>query len=75
MKSSDKTWSTGGGNGEPLQHCCRKNPRDSMKRQKGMTLDDEAPRSEGVQHATAGEEWKAITNSSRKNEVAGPKWK
>ena len=47
-------------------------PINSMKRQKGMTLDDEAPRSEGVQHATAGEEWKAITNSSRKNEVAGP---
>ena len=43
-----------------------------MKRQKGMTLDDEVPRSEGVQHATTGEEWKAITNNSRKNEVAGP---
>jgi len=30
------------------------------------------PRSEGVQYAT-GEEWRAITNNSRKNEVAGPK--
>ena len=28
----------------------------------------------GVQYATV-EEWRAITNSSRKNEAAGPKWK
>ena len=39
-----------------------------------MTLEDELPRLEGVQYAT-GEEWRAITNSSRKNEVAGPKRK
>ena len=39
-----------------------------------MTLEDEPLRSEGVIYAT-GEEWRAITNSSRKNEVAGPKWK
>ena len=31
------------------------------------------PRSKGVQYAT-GEEWRAITNSSRKNGVTGPKW-
>ena len=36
-----------------------------------MTLEDESPRSEGVQYAT-GEEWR---NNSRKNEVAGPKQK
>ena len=36
-----------------------------------MTLEDESPRLVGVQCAT-GEEWR---NSSRKNEVAGPKWK
>ena len=47
---------------------------DSMKRQKCMTLEDEPPRSEGVQYAT-GEEQRAVTNSSRKNEEAGPKWK
>ena len=39
-----------------------------------MTLKDEPPRSEGVQFATA-EEWKIITNSSRKNEADGSKWK
>ena len=27
----------------------------------------------GVQHAT-GKEWRTTTNSSRKNEAAGPKW-
>ena len=39
-------------------------------------LEDEAPqpRLEGVQYAT-GEEQRAITNSSRNNEVAGPKQK
>ena len=47
---------------------------DSIKRQKDMTPEDESPRSEGVQYAT-GEKWRAITNSSSKNEVAGPKLK
>ena len=46
---------------------------NSMKRQKDMTL-DESPRSEGIQYATE-EEWKPITSSSRKSEVAGPKQK
>ena len=34
---------------------------------------DETHKSEGVQRAT-GEEQKAITNSSSKNEAAGTKW-
>ena len=42
----------------------------SMKRQKYMTLEDVSPRLEGVKYAT-GEERRAITNSSRKNEVTG----
>ena len=46
----------------------------SMKRPKDATLKDESPRSEGVQQAT-GEEHRVITNSSRKNEVAGSKRK
>ena len=47
----------------------------SMKTQKDMIMEDEnLPRSEGVQYAT-GEEENAITNISRKNEVAGPKQK
>ena len=47
---------------------------DSMKRQKDMTPEDEPPSLEGVQYAT-GEEWRAIMNSSKKNEVAGAKHK
>ena len=39
-----------------------------------MTLKDDPSRSEGIQYAT-GEEQTAITNTSRKNEAAGPKWK
>ena len=39
-----------------------------------MTLEDEPPRPESVQYAT-GEEQRAITNSSRKNEEAGPNLK
>ena len=45
-----------------------------MTRQEVMTPKDEPPRSKGVQYAT-GEEQRATTNSSRKNEVAGPKLK
>ena len=46
MEHSDKTWSTGGGDGKPLQYSCSENPLDSMKRQKDMTPEDEPPRSE-----------------------------
>ena len=45
-----------------------------MKQQKDKTPEDESPRSVGIQYAT-GEEWKEVTNSSKKNEVAGPKQK
>ena len=45
---------------------------DSMKRQKNKIAEDELPRLEGIQYAT-GEERRAVTNSSRKNEVAREK--
>ena len=64
-------WSTGEGNGKPLQYSCLKNPMNSMKRQKDRTLKDELSRSVGVQYAT-GEKQR---NSSRKNEEAEPKLK
>ena len=54
-ENSDKTWSTGEGNGNPLQDPCQENPMDSIKRIKDMTPEDEPLRSEGVQYAT-GEE-------------------
>ena len=34
VESSDKTWSTGEGNGKPLQYSCLDNPMNSMKRKK-----------------------------------------
>ena len=43
-----KMWSTGEGNGKPLQYSCLENPMNSMKRQKDMTLKDELPRSVGA---------------------------
>ena len=68
---SDKMWSTGEGNGKPLQYACLDNPMNSMKRQKDRTLKDELPRSVGAQYAT-GEEWR---NNSRKNEEMETKQK
>ena len=52
VESSDKTWSTGEGNGKPLQYSCLENPMNRMKRQKDRTLEDELPRSVGAQYAT-----------------------
>ena len=71
VESSDKTWSTGEGNGKPLQYSCLENHMNSMKRQKDRTLKDELPRSVGTQYATGGQ-WR---NSSRKNEEMEPKQK
>ena len=63
VKSSDKTWCTGEGNGNPLQYSCLENPMNSMKRQKDTTLKDKLLRSVGAQYATGGE-WR---NNPRKN--------
>ena len=64
VESSDKTWSTGEGNGKPLQYSCLENAMNSMKRQKDRTLKDELLRSVGAQYAT-GDQWR---NNTRKNE-------
>ena len=64
VESSDKMWSTGKGNGKPLQYSCLENPINSMKRQKDRPLKDELPRSVGAQYDT-GDQWR---NSSIKNE-------
>ena len=64
-------WSTGEGNGKPLQYSCLENPMNSMKRQKDRTLKDELPRLVSAEYAT-GEEWK---NNYRKNEETEPKRK
>ena len=64
VESSDKMWSTGEGNGKPLQYSCLENPMNNMKRQKERTLKDKLPRSLGAQYAT-GDQWR---NNSRKYE-------
>ena len=71
VESSDKTWSTGEGNGKPLQYSCLKDPMNSMKRQKGRTLKDELPRTVGAQYSTE-DQWR---NNSKKTEEMVPKQK
>ena len=71
VESSDKMWSTGEGNGKPLQYSCLQNPMNSMKRQKDSTLKDKFPRSGGAQYVT-GDQW---GNNSRKNEEMEPNQK
>ena len=71
VESSDKMWSSGEGNGKPLQYSCLENLMNSMKRQKYRTLKDELPRWVGAQYAT-GDNWR---NNSRKNEETEPKQK
>ena len=68
---SDRMWSTGKGNGKPLQYSCLENPMYCMKRQNDKILKEELPRSVGAQYAT-GDHWR---NNSRKNEGMEPKLK
>ena len=70
VENTDKMWSTGEGNGKPLQYSCLENPMNSMKRQKDRTPKDELPRSVGAQYATGDQR-----NNSRKNEETEPKQK
>ena len=69
VESSNKTWSTGEGNGKPLQYSSLENPMNSMKRQKDRKLKNELCRSVGAQYAT-GDQWRT---NSRKNEEMEPK--
>ena len=71
VERSDRAWSTGKGNGKPLQYSCLDNSMNSMKRQKDRTMKDELPRWVGCQYAT-GHQWR---NNSRKNEGMEPKQK
>ena len=68
---SDRMWSTGEGNGKPLQYSCLENPVNSMKMQKDRTLKDELPRSVGAQYSMR-DQWR---NNSRNNEETEPKQK
>ena len=59
-------WSTGEGNGKPLE-----NTKNSMESQNARILKEELPRSVGAQYAT-GDQGR---NNSRKNEGMEPKQK
>ena len=71
VEGSDRMWSTGEGNGKPLQYSCLENSMNSMKRQNDRILKEELPRSVGAQYVT-GDQWR---NNSRKNEGMEPKQK
>ena len=71
VETSDRMWTTGEGNGKPLQYSCLENPMNSMKRQSDRILNRELPGSVGAQYAT-GDQWRY---NSRKNEGMEPKQK
>ena len=71
VERSDRMWSTGEGNGKPLQYSCLENPMNSMKRQNDRILKEEHPWSVDAQYPT-GDRWR---NNSRKNEGMEPKQK
>ena len=64
VESSDNMWSTGEGNGKPLQYSCLEDPMNIIKRQKDRTLKDELPRLVGARYATGDQ----CRNNLRKNE-------
>ena len=71
VERPDRMWSTGEGNGKPLQYSCLENPMNSRKRQNDRIPKEELPRSLGAQYAT-GDQWR---NNSRENEGMEPKQK
>ena len=71
VERSDRTWSTGEGNGKPLQYSCLENPMNGMKRQYDRIPKEELPRSLGAQYATGDQR----RNKYRKNKGMEPKQK
>ena len=57
VERSDRMWSTGEGNGKPLQYSCLENPMNSMERQNDRILKEELPRSVDAQYAP-GDQWR-----------------
>ena len=71
VERSDRMWSTGEGNGKPLQYSWFENPMNIMKRQNDRIPKEGLPRSLGTQYVT-GDKWR---NNPRKNEGMEPKQK
>ena len=73
VERSDRMWSTGEGNGKPLQYSCLENPMNSMQRQNDRILKGELPRSVSAQYATgagAGRAW-GQEEKGTEDEMAG----
>ena len=64
VEGSERMWSTGEGNGKPLQYSCLENLMNSMKRKNNRILKEEFPGSVGAQYATGDQGGKNF----RKNE-------
>ena len=71
VERSDRTWSTGEGNGKPLQYSCLENPMNRMKRQNDRIPKEELSRSLGTQYVTGDQR----RNNYRKNEGMEPNQK
>ena len=71
VERSDRMWSTGEGNGKPLQYSCLENPTNHRKRQNDRVRKEELPRSVEV-HSMLLE---ISGENSRKNEGVEPKQK
>ena len=71
VERSDRMWSTGEGNGKPLQYSFLENLMNNMKRQNYRIPKEELPRSLGAQYATGDQR----RSNSRKNEGMEPKQK
>ena len=69
VERPDRMWSTGEGNGKPLQYYYLENPMNSRKRRNDRIPKEELPKSLGAQYAT-GDQWR---NNSRENEEVEPK--
>ena len=63
LERSDRMWSTGEGNGKPLQYSCLEKLMNSMKRQNDRILKEALPRSVGAQYANGDQ----CGNNFRKN--------
>ena len=71
VERSERMWSTGEGNGKPLQYSCLENPMNNVRRQNDRMLKEELPRLVGAQYATGDQR----RNNSRKSEETEPKQK
>ena len=73
VKSSDKMWSTGGGNGKPRSIPVTRT-HEQYNGAKRYDIGRYASQVRRIQYVIK-EGWRAITNSSRNNAAAGLKWK